>query len=258
MEEVKISARSVREHNPNVRLGLVVDEEPEIDIFDDIFMADLNGGFDDKPANMFMPYDKTLYLDADTLVSGDLSPIFDVVSEFDVAVSDDYDNFSRENYENSGVPNTFPEYNTGVIGLQKSQKMRGFLQDWEEEFRNRTELRPGDQPSFRTTLYKSNIRIATLPSEYNCRFRYPGIVVDDVVIFHGRLLNIETDGAHRDYDAETARDELNGFDQTIAFAPKATGGFRIIHGRSALHSLRTRYKHEGVRGLMNGIADKLS
>jgi hypothetical protein len=96
-----------------------------------------------------------------------------------------------------------------------------------------------------------------LPSEYNCQFRYPGIVVDDIVIFHGRLFDIETEGAAKEYDAETAKEKLNGFEQTIAFAPKATGGFQIIHGRSALHSLRTRYKEEGVRGVINGIADKL-
>ncbi|MGD1716608.1 hypothetical protein [Dapis sp. BLCC M172] len=47
-----------------------------------------------------------------------------------------------------------------------------------------------DQPSFREALYHSNLRVATLIPEYNCRFVMAGYVDREVKILHGRHTNL--------------------------------------------------------------------
>jgi hypothetical protein len=46
-----------------------------------------------------------------------------------------------------------------------------------------------DQPAFRQAVYESGLRLATLPSEYNCRLPFPGAIHNPVRILHGRLRN---------------------------------------------------------------------
>ena len=48
-----------------------------------------------------------------------------------------------------------------------------------------------DQPSLRESVYRSTLRVATLPPEYNCRITSLGYVHGAVKIFHGRHPDLE-------------------------------------------------------------------
>ena len=134
---------------------------------------------------------------------GDLAELFVVLDAFDIAAAHSP---SRAIYEVDGVPDAFPEFNTGVILFGGSPAIRAFFASWAETFTRYLErrasgevrwLRPADkrvhvlndQGTFREALYRSRLRVATLPPEYNCRFSAPGFVDGPVRILHGRGLD---------------------------------------------------------------------
>jgi hypothetical protein len=150
------------------------------------------------------PYDYTLFLDTDTYVCEDLTDLFAVLEMFDIAVAHaPY----RAVYQVAGVPDSFPEFNAGVVLFKKSPKIMTMFSEWRNLYERDSKkelqwLHPlgktmfkgyiNDQPTFREALYLSNLRIATLTSEYNCRFNFPGFVHHKVKILHGRHKDLQT------------------------------------------------------------------
>ncbi|WP_254840503.1 putative nucleotide-diphospho-sugar transferase [Natronomonas marina] len=259
LAEAELSAYSVRESNPDLTIGIITDDTSEVsDVFDLSIETSLSGSFADKPGALELPFDRSLYMDTDIWVDGDLDPVFEILDQFDIAAVHNHDNYSRMAYENPDVPKTFPEYNTGIIAFKKSLNVKSFIDRWKRTYQERTNLRPGDQPSFRHTLYHSDLRVATLPPEYNCKFRYPGLAVGQIICFHGRILDVSSEGAVEQYSIEEARNTLNN--QTIArsFAPNGTGGYNVIHSRTYANKIRTRYKNEGITGVVKGVLEQLS
>ena len=93
----------------------------------------IQDGFYDKTNLMRQsPYDRTLFIDADTYVVDPVSELFSVLDQFDCAAThEEYlstDWFSR--YSRQDIPESFPEFNTGILMLKRSDKMERFLQSW--------------------------------------------------------------------------------------------------------------------------------
>ena len=87
------------------------------------------------------PFEKTLHLDSDTLVLGDISHVFDALEHHDLLLTND----SESNYEmdaSSGrrihrelVRFTNPEaFNTGVLAYLNSPETTAFLNAWNDDF----------------------------------------------------------------------------------------------------------------------------
>jgi hypothetical protein len=171
------------------------------------------------------PYERTLFLDSDTYVCGDLAGLFALLDEFDIALAHAP---IRAIYAIEGVPDSFPEFNAGVILYRGSDRVKAAFRDWADRFarfqeqRDRGEIRwlrpegkrihTHDQGSLRAALYRSGLRIATLPPEYNCRFTQPGFVDGPVRILHGRGLDLaevaaalSTSAARRGYEVRAGR-----------------------------------------------------
>lgn len=122
-----------------------------------------------------LPYDRTLYLDTDTLIlRPDALEVFDLLDHFEIALAHAP---MRSRLAMDDVPACFPEFNSGVIALRNSAIVRNVLSRWRAGYAEmkRRGVRPdigvrlGDQPSLRRVLYESRPRIATLPPEYNYR-----------------------------------------------------------------------------------------
>ena len=192
ISEARKSAESVRLHMNNTPIGIVTDESQEPTGFDTVVYIDNpEHGFKDKIQGMLQsPYERTVYLDTDTYVAEAINELFDMLDRFDIAATHNPNRNLHTNI-NLGVPQSFPEYNTGVVAFKKQPTTELFNQ-WQKLYK--TDHR-GDQPSFRRVLYDSNLRLATLPREYNYLPRYPEHIVKDVKIFHGRLIDIDTQGA---------------------------------------------------------------
>ena len=115
-------------------------------------------------------FDKTLFLDTDTFVLQNIDEIFDVLERFDLAAVHGavrYRKYANTTWKTK-VPISFPQYNCGVIVFNKNEKVLRFLDDWKNSF-HEAPYPTMDQITFREELWKSDIRVATLPPEYNIR-----------------------------------------------------------------------------------------
>lgn len=200
VDEAIQSAASVKKCMPDIPITIFSDLPVDSMCFDQVVpITNPTQGHEDKIQNIGKsPYRETLYLDSDTHMADDCRGLFSLLERFDLAVVHaPY----RAQYQVNGVPECFPEFNTGVILFRKSDKIGSLFEMWlqiykEDALKSLTWLFPGgevlyrhappNQPSFRRALYESGLRFASLPPEYNCRIMFPGFVHTKVKIIHGR------------------------------------------------------------------------
>ncbi|NSW52383.1 MAG: hypothetical protein HPY85_07755 [Anaerolineae bacterium] len=116
------------------------------------------------------PFDWTLYLDSDTALNADISEMFRLLERFDLAMAHAHRRNSavRQRTWRIELPYAFPQFNSGVFLYRKTPDMLHFLESWGEAFQQAGF--PQDQITLRELLWLSDLRIATLPPEYNVRF----------------------------------------------------------------------------------------
>ncbi len=193
--EAEISARRVKKVMPKTKIDIASDIEPNSNCYDNwIEIQDPFYDFEDKIANLTKSrFEKTLFLDTDIYLHRKVDDIFELLNEFDIAVAH---NQSRSigSIDPKKVPNSFPEYNTGVLAYNNNDKFNEFANRW-SKINKKIWPKGHDQPAFRKALYESDLRIATLRPEDNLMLRYPGYVAEEARILHGRLLDINTPGS---------------------------------------------------------------
>ena len=207
LREATVSATSVAEYNQEVDICIITSrsaaDEVRSDVFDRVIAIDdeeLRRDIRDKVYNIRQaPYEKNLYLDTDTIVLGDISPVFESLGRFDItAAHAPYTTVTVD-----GVPDAFRELNTGVVGFVSNERTNTFFDDWTRIYDDQIESgRPGervpiegksgledigfgrlhDQASFREALFEGDVRFTALPREYN--FRHSGRAHGEVKILH--------------------------------------------------------------------------
>ena len=192
IEEACRSAASLKQWLPNISVTLFSDQEYSSPHFENVIVFSELGSWttDQKsPKVVYMyqsPYDYTLYLDTDTYICDDISDIFSLLEHYDIAAAHSP---LRSGKTREGIPDSFPEMNSGIIAFRKSPEVKEVFSKWLELYKiDRAAWKIWycpDQPSFRAALYGSSLKIATLPPEYNCRFIYPVYVDGKVKILHG-------------------------------------------------------------------------
>lgn len=116
------------------------------------------------------PFDRTLFLDTDTAFASDITPMFELLDRFDIAAAHAH----RRNYPlrlkpwRIELPQVFPQFNTGVLLYQSTPEVLEFMDNWWVAFQEAGF--PQDQITFRELIWQSDLRIATLPPEYNVRY----------------------------------------------------------------------------------------
>jgi len=206
--EALTSAASLKRVMPGLPVTLFCDQIMSDQLLDQVVPVERNHWDPsvkiDHIANS--PYEHTLFLDADTYITGDLSELLSILDRFDVALAHSP---VRTSYRPDAVPDSFPEFNSGVILFRQSTSVRDLFSRWADYYaRDLERLRRGeigwrrahentfyhgdlpDQPTLREALYCSDLRVATLPPEYNCRFSLPGFVDGQVKILHGKSLHL--------------------------------------------------------------------
>ena len=150
--------------------------------------------FADKIANIAAsPFQRSIFLDSDTYVTGDLTHLLDLLARFDMAAALAPGYRGREDPE---VPASFYELNVGVLVWRDCDATDGFFADWLDTYTRLTRERPFptieehyggyEQPAFRRCAWRREIRVCTLGAEYNYRPRRPGSAVERVHVVHGR------------------------------------------------------------------------
>ena len=135
-------------------------------------------------------YDFNLVLGSDTYaISSKVNSVFEILNNFDIAVAHaPYRIVQMPDTEKVAVPISFPEFNCDVIAYRKNGKVMKFIEQWQSYYRNDKFGHPHDQGTFRYLLYYSDLRVATLPPEYNYRGDdYRG---DTVILQNREILDI--------------------------------------------------------------------
>jgi hypothetical protein len=161
------AAASVTRHAPGLAVDLYTDKPRDLPVFDRVHVLE-NPWFRSKiDALAGARFERTLYMDADILALADFSDVFDVLDRFDIALAQDWYRNSplHHTFWRKPLPPAFPMFNGGLIALRRNPATAGFLQDWEAAIRASDTGR--DQISLRELLWDSDLRIATLPEEYN-------------------------------------------------------------------------------------------
>ncbi len=116
------------------------------------------------------PFDHTLYLDTDTTLNADIQPMFQILERFDIALGHAHRRNTPDRLGNWRIelPQAFPQFNSGVFLYRKTPAVISFLEDWAQHFKEAGFLQ--DQMTLRELLWLSDLRIATLPPEYNVRY----------------------------------------------------------------------------------------
>jgi len=205
------SARSLKDSNDfpaSIVTSSRLKENEDTSIFNSIIVAEERfGDVRDKVFNFSKsPYEKTLFLDGDTLVIDDISEVFELLERVDVAA---VISPARYTIEMSDLPNSFPMMNTGVVAYNSSERVSAMLDSWQDILERQSETgrpRAGesiahpnydtleelasfgnlyDEPPFREAVYKSDVKWSLLPPEYNFGKTGRGYTQKRVKILHG-------------------------------------------------------------------------
>lgn len=138
-----------------------------------------------------LPYQRTVFLDSDTHVVRDPSPIHELLHHCDVAVAPAPNGFFEGHPEIDGRPVRAAEiYNTGVIGLARNRRVQQMLELWRD--RHGARLEQGrwrwetDQRTFVEALLLSECRLHVLSARWNLRTPFFSSFSGPVHIVHGR------------------------------------------------------------------------
>ena len=116
------------------------------------------------------PFQKTLYLDADTRVCTDITELFELLDRFDMAFAQAHQRVAtNRQFWRRQIPYSFPQLNCGVILFKKSEAVDQLLRNWKEAYHDAGFSK--DQVTLRELIWMSNLRVAILPPEYNIRYR---------------------------------------------------------------------------------------
>lgn len=190
-EAVK-SAKQTNRIMPNIPIAIYVDEPTGSECFSIEIIDNTSFAKRDKATALInTPFDKTVYLDSDIHIQHDISETLELLEQFDMAIAQDPSSHHLRQTDANGIPDSFPEFNTGVIVFEKDNLVREMLESWESKCE---EWHTADQHSFRKALFEGDLRFTLLPRRYNYMYRAPAQVRGKVKIFHGALTD------HRDPD----------------------------------------------------------
>lgn len=198
------SAQSLLDHNPDVNITIFTDQNERP-------ISNINyerlGFYSFHPlkvkAKMMkeFPYDKNIFLDTDTKILGDISPIFNYLDDWDMALANPPDVNRDENYYSDDFFNSYKlsdRFNTGVVGFNNNKLVRFLMVRWWEVFKQvpdeNISTAHGDQIYFNRILpeyIEEGLDIKVLDNKkYNVRscvipYINEDGLLDDVIIYHG-------------------------------------------------------------------------
>jgi len=204
-----ISLRTLRYSNPDAKIVLVCDHETvqSLEKYNHIILKEadeiISVHTPSQPASFRNRFVKTslrqhlsgsfLYLDADTVIRGNLAQIFNTQSSFAAA----------PNHSGSGHPNEMPTdeienfnllgwdlpkyyVNGGVLFFADAPDTFNFCRIWHKKWLASAEKRGSfrDQPSLNSAIADSGVSFSWLPHRFNAQVDVRPIYVQDAVLWH--------------------------------------------------------------------------
>jgi hypothetical protein len=168
------SARSVRATNPGVRTTVVTNVDADITVlereFDRVIVVDAptdsNRTFKTRVID-FVTADRVVFLDCDTIVVGDLSPIFRCLDRFDVAVKVNPEPAFKDFDIADGIPgSTFPSFHSAVLFFRRGPGAERLFAAWSRIVAEDGVSR--DQPALARAVFENpDVRVLPLHAMWN-------------------------------------------------------------------------------------------
>jgi hypothetical protein len=161
------AAASVKRACPGLAVDLFTDAERDLPVFDRVHRLE-DPWFRSKIDGLLRSrFARTLYMDADMVAVADFRDVFVVLERFDIALAHDWMRNARlhHTFWRKPLPPAFPQFNGGLIAIRRTPATTAFLETWKAAVQATDTGR--DQISLRELLWDSDLRIATLPEEYN-------------------------------------------------------------------------------------------
>lgn len=183
VKEAIISAKSLKKNNKDINITIFVDDKGllrnSVHLFQYIYEIERpEYSYGDKLYAMkHTPYQETLFLDTDIIITDNISEVFGVLNKYDLAAANVAYNFYY-----------YPHYNTGVIAYSMNKATKNFLDFWNASYDRERENH--DQGAFQRALDQRTIKFFTLPSKYNFRPRFASYVKGKIKIVHCHTLNM--------------------------------------------------------------------
>jgi hypothetical protein len=205
-----ISLRSLRYSNPNAKITLVCDINTvqSLETCKHPILQEANQTISvktlDQPASFRNRFIKTslrehlsgdfLYLDADTVIRGDLTPIFNLKTSFAAAPNHSgsgdpaempFD--EKENFDLLGWALPTQYYvNGGVLFFADTPDSYRFCQLWHQKWLASVEKRGSfrDQPSLNSAIADSGVSFSWLPHRFNAQVDVRPIYAKDATVWH--------------------------------------------------------------------------
>lgn len=163
------SAASLRQIEPDLPIEIMTDSSVPDGIFDWVSPIPQSDTRDKVAGMLASRFERTLFLDCDTLVVGPVREGFDLLDRFDLCISHEVRRSSRlitTGWKES-PPDIFGQHNSGVIFYRNSERTIALLQRWASDYITAKQGR--DQVSLRDLLWASDLRFWVLPPEFNLR-----------------------------------------------------------------------------------------
>jgi hypothetical protein len=169
LDLAQASAASLRRLAPDLAIDLFTDQPEAAGAFDRVLPIPDHDSRDKIVCMALSRFERTLFLDCDTLALAPPGDLFDILDRFDLAVCHDVrrtTDLVRQGWR-VRTPYAFPQMNTGVLLYRRSDAMVRFLADWARDYTAAGVSR--DQVTFRDLLWSSDLRFYVLPEEFNLR-----------------------------------------------------------------------------------------
>lgn len=224
-----ISAKSAKKVMPDIPTAIVTDKQEVHDVFDyKIKESDMDHSFEDKPRCMSeSPFEKTLFVDTDTYFAEPIDELWGLLDHYDLAAC----HTNHRRYDET-IPVPISEYNTGVLLFRSSEPTKELFKTWEERYGTLHNPVVHDQSSFRSAVFhqeaeRNELKLYTLPREYNCMVQHPGVLRGPAKILHAA-------GTNKRVEFEKIANKLNkyvntpGWDKRVHYPTWWTkGGIRV-------------------------------
>ena len=178
INEALKSIASIRQFNPDTGTCVMTDDPSQFKHKADTVIeveSDEYGRIAKLSADLHTPFTNTLFLDADTRVWGDLSPIwywlnsgFEFVTTLSSRQGDSWlwqiEDENRDKVQRS-IGFTPPQLQGGVWGFRRTANVRAFMAMWRKEYK-KLKIKH-DQPTLSTSFAQKPMKTLIVGNEFN-------------------------------------------------------------------------------------------
>lgn len=210
LNELRVSVSSLRRVSPN--LGIAVVTDGPIEGLDNVhvIVRPAIRSLESKPTYLACsPFKQTLFLDTDTYVLRDVTPLFGLLNFYDFCAQ-----WGGARFGGHDGLDCHARIGSGMMLFRASEGLTRVFQHWltlyQEEQTRAGEKNLADEPSLTESLARSALRLGVLPPYVQIGLNAPWVFFAPPMVLHGRPRSFEA----------LSRHISKGWDPTTDWSPR--------------------------------------